>query len=177
MQGSPAFSAQLPGLLWVPSHKGIPGNTKVYAVAKSAAKRPRISLLPITPPRSGNNPRHTSNNQYGLRKGRGAEDAIDRFYRKRTKCLDNEEKCTVVFQNLTKTLDLVICKKLLEKLKKAGCRGKVLKWFNSYLTRRIQRVRIGSTLSNFLEIEMSSLRQGTALSPLIFLFIIQNIEK
>ena len=56
---------------------------------------------------------------------------------------------------------------LIKKLSAIGVSKETVKWFESYLTRRFQKVRIGSSLSAALPIT-HGVPQGAILSPLLF---------
>ena len=56
---------------------------------------------------------------------------------------------------------------LIKKLSAIGVSQETVKWFESYLTRRFQKVRIGSSLSAALPIT-HGVPQGAILSPLLF---------
>ena len=59
---------------------------------------------------------------------------------------------------------------MILKLKAAGVTGKVLAWFNSYLSGRKQRVIFPGVASDWAYIRAGVL-QGSILGPLLFLFI------
>ena len=57
--------------------------------------------------------------------------------------------CTgAIFLDLKKAFDTVIHRLLIDKLKKCGISGIELNWFKSYLSNRMQSVKIGSSLSD-----------------------------
>ena len=65
---------------------------------------------------------------------------------------------------------------LLFKLKQNGVSGKLLKFFESYLRGRKQRVSLNGFNSEYSVIE-SGVPQGSVLGPLLFLVYINDLEK
>ena len=63
---------------------------------------------------------------------------------------------------------------LLFKLKSLGVSGSLLAWFKDYLSRRMQRVVIGGSSSEWIYIK-AGVPQGSILGPLLFLIYIEDI--
>ena len=81
----------------------------------------------------------------------------------------NENKYALgVFLDLQKVFDVVSHKILLKKLNNLGIKGMALRWFESYLSDRIQCVDIKGNFSSFKTINISVM-QGSVLRPLLFL--------
>ena len=81
----------------------------------------------------------------------------------------------MIFLDLSKAYDRICHEHLLYKLRKIGFGGTGLKWFESYLSRRSQRVVHGGESSNFLDI-WGSILPGSILSSLLFLIYLSEIE-
>ena len=81
-----------------------------------------------------------------------------------------------VFLDISKAFDKVWHEGLLFKLKQNGVTGKLLKFFESYLHNRNQRVALNGFYSNYSAIE-SGVPQGSVLGPLLFLVYINDLEK
>lgn len=79
------------------------------------------------------------------------------------------------FINFQKAVDFVNNKYLLMKIEADGVRGVALKWFASFLYGRIQRVRIGSSLSLPLPVGVG-VSKGSVNSATLF-FIYQQFIK
>ena len=82
--------------------------------------------------------------------------------------LKTTKKTVCVFLDFAKAFDTVNHKILLRKLNQYGVRGITLEWFQSYLTNRLQAVKLSQHLSEVQTIT-GEVPQGSVLSPLLFL--------
>ena len=88
------------------------------------------------------------------------------------------EMTGVLFRNLSAAFDTLGTGPLCQKLEIYGCDAKTCDMFKSksFLTGRMQRVKIGVSLSDWLELE-SGVLQGGILSPMIFTIYCADIEE
>lgn len=90
-------------------------------------------------------------------------------------CLDNKKHVVSVFIDFSKAFDTVNHSILLDKLELYGVRNVALKWFTSYLSNRIQGVRVGSTTSGMSDV-VNGVPQGSVLGPLLYLVYSNDIS-
>ena len=91
-----------------------------------------------------------------------------------TSSLDSGDIIIGVFLDLKKAFDTVNHHLILKKLFSYGIRGTILKWFESYLTDRLQFVTFVGTQSEVKSIKCD-VPQGSILGPLLFVIYMNDL--
>ena len=119
-----------------------------------------------------------TSNQSGFRPGDSCSNQLLFLINEIHKAFENPKSLELraVFLDISKAFDKVWHDGLLFKLKQNGVSGKLLKFFESYLHNRKQRVCLNGFHSDSSAIE-SGVPQGSVLGPLLFLVYINNVKK
>ena len=110
----------------------------------------------------------------GFRKGYSTQHALLRLIEGLKKCLDKKDVAGAVLMDLSKAFDCLPHILLLAKLKSYGFSDNAIEFMYSYLDKRVQRVKINSDFSDWMETKQG-VPQGSILNPLLFNIYINYI--
>ena len=114
--------------------------------------------------------------QHGFRYGRSCLSQLITHYDHILDLLEQSHNVDVVYIDFAKAFDKVDFMATMHKLISLGISGKVGRWIYSFLTHRTQQVMVNKFFSKPIEVK-SGVPQGSVLGPLIFLFLIGDIDK
>jgi len=93
-----------------------------------------------------------------------------------TLILHNKDSVTVPYIDFSKAFDTMCHEKLFACLYAYGIRESVLNWIQNFITCRTHQTRVGSSVSEIVDL-LSGVVQGSGIGPLLFLVFVAGLAK
>ena len=112
--------------------------------------------------------------QHGFVPGRSCITQLLTTFEIWTQAVENGNPVDAIYLDFQKAFDSVPHHRLIRKLAAYGVTGKILRWIETYLTDRKQRVCVEGSLSNWEDV-LSGIPQGSVLGPTLFVMFINDM--